>query len=215
MKRLALLMAISMLLGAKMKGQNPSSFHTVGYNYQRPCAQIASPEPDSLDAEDYTDEGNVCEPPVDSMKVYMPMVSLPLKSIKVTSLFGMRRDPMNRSKHRYHSGLDLRARYENVFSMLPGIVTAAGYSKTGGNYITVSHGVCSCSYLHLSKIRVKVGQHVSAGQNIGVSGNTGSRTTGPHLHISVRLNDSRRKYFNPMLILGFVSEQLLNQQSSK
>lgn len=146
---------------------------------------------------------------------YLPMVSLPLKDIRVTSPFGMRRDPMNRAKYRYHSGVDLRARYENVYSMLPGTVSAAGFSKTGGNFVTVNHGVCSCSYLHLSKIRVKVGEHVSAGQNIAVSGNTGSRTTGPHLHLSVRLNTSERKYFNPMLILGFVSEQLLKYEHLK
>ena len=161
------------------------------------------------------DEGNVCEPPSDSIRVYLPMVSLPLKDIKETSPFGMRRDPMNRAKYRYHSGVDLSARYENVYSMLPVTVSEAGFSKTGGNYVTVNHGVCSYSYLHLSKIRVKVGEHVSAGQNIAVSGNTGSRTTSPHLHLPVRLNTPERKYFNPMLILGFVSEQLLKYEHLK
>lgn len=215
MKRVAFLVAAMAVMGMPVRGQNVSAFHTIGYDYQRGKVPVVVEEPDTLDVDDYVDEGNVCEPPSDSIKVYLPMVSLPLKNIKVTSPFGMRRDPMNRARYRYHSGVDLRARYENVYSMLPGTVSAAGFSKTGGNYITVNHGVCSCSYLHLSNIRVKVGEHVSAGQNIAVSGNTGSRTTGPHLHLSVRLNTSERKYFNPMQILGFVSEQLLKYEHLK
>lgn len=189
-------------------------FHTIGYDYQRPSSMVLPVQADSLDVEDYTEEGNVCEPSVDSIKSLMPLVSLPLRSIKVTSPFGMRRDPMNKSKKRFHAGVDLRARYEEVYSMLPGTVSAATNSMNGGKYITIDHGVCSCSYLHLSKIKVSVGQHVRAGEVIGISGNTGKRTTGPHLHISVRHNGEGRKYFNPMLILGFVSEQLQTYQSS-
>jgi len=189
-------------------------FHTIGYDYQRSSSMLLPIDADSLDVEDYTEEGNVCEPSVDSIRSIIPLVSLPLRSIKITSPFGMRRDPMNKSKNRFHAGLDLRARYEEVYSMLPGTVSAATYSKNGGNYITIDHGVCSCSYLHLSKIKVRVGQHVRAGEVIGISGNTGKRTTGPHLHISVRHNGEGRKYFNPMLILGFVSGQLQTYQSS-
>ena len=215
MKRVAFLVAAMAVIGMPVMGQKVAAFHTIGYDNQRGKVPVVVQEPDTLDVDDYVDEENVCEPPSDSIKVYLPMVSLPLKDIRVTSPFGMRRDPMNRAKYRYHSGVDLRARYENVYSMLPGTVSAAGFSKTGGNYVTVNHGVYSCSYLHLSKIRVKVGEHVSAGQTIAVSGNTGSRTTGPHLHLSVRLNTSERKYFNPMLILGFVSEQLLKFEHLK
>ena len=215
MKRVAFIVAVMAIIGMSVKGQNVSPFHTIGYDYQRTKVPVVVEEPDTLDVDDYVDEGNVCEPPSDSIRVYLPMVSLPLKDIKETSPFGMRRDPMNRAKYRYHSGVDLSARYENVYSMLPVTVSEAGFSKTGGNYVTVNHGVCSYSYLHLSKIRVKVGEHVSAGQNIAVSGNTGSRTTSPHLHLPVRLNTPERKYFNPMLILGFVSEQLLKYEHLK
>jgi len=90
-------------------------------------------------------------------------VALPLKEIWVNSPFGMRRDPMNRKKSRMHNGLDLRAKYENVYSMLPGTVTDASFSQNGGYYVTVNHGSCVCSYLHLSEIKVRKGQHVSAG----------------------------------------------------
>lgn len=136
------------------------------------------------------------------------MVSLPLKEIKVNSPFGMRRDPMNRKKNRMHNGLDLKARFENVYSMFPGTVIAASYSSSGGYYVTVDYGVCTCSFLHLSKIEVSKGQRVSAGQKIGVSGNTGKRTTGPHLHLSCKWSDTG-KYFDPKVLLRFITNELL------
>ncbi len=118
----------------------------------------------------------------------------------------MRRAPMNRNKRRMHNGLDLRAKYENVYSMLPGTVTDASFSQNGGNYVTVNHGTCICSYLHLSEIKVRKGQHVSAGQKMAVSGITGKRTTGPHLHISCRWSDTG-KYFDLRILLRFVTEE--------
>ena len=136
------------------------------------------------------------------------MVSLPLKEIKVNSPFGMRRDPMNRRKSRMHNGLDLKARFENVYSMFPGKVIAASYSSSGGYYVTVDYGVCTCSFLHLSKIEVTKGQRVSAGLKIGVSVNTGKRTTGPHLHLSCKWSDTG-KYFDPKVLLRFITNELL------
>jgi murein DD-endopeptidase MepM/ murein hydrolase activator NlpD len=54
------------------------------------------------------------------------------------------------------------------------------------------------------------GQRINAGQLIAISGNSGKRTTGPQLHISCRWIDG--KYFDPMLILKFVTEQLSNNK---
>ena len=119
-------------------------------------------------------------------------------------------NPMNRQSTRMHSGLDLKAKYEEVYSMLPGVVTVTSYSTNGGYYITVNHGACVCSYLHLSKILVRAEQRIRAGQVIAISGNTGRRTTGPHLHISCRWGNEKGKFFNPMLLLKFISEQLSN-----
>lgn len=170
-----------------------------------------------LDTDD-TDSPDVDEtpnPPVDSLRMAMPLVALPLKRIKVNSRFGMRNDPLNRRNRRMHCGIDLAARYETVFSMLPGIVTATSYSTNGGYYVSVYHGACTCSYVHLSKILVSVGQHVDAGQAIAISGNSGKRTTGPHLHISCRMGNGQGKYFDPMLILGFVSERLLYDKNKR
>lgn len=137
-------------------------------------------------------------------------VSMPLDNLHMTSPFGIRRDPLNKRTRRMHSGIDLRARYEPVRSMLPGTVIESGYSKTSGYYVSVSHGVCICSYLHLSKIKVRNGAHVSAGDVIAISGASGSRVTGPHLHLSARYvnGNSKGKYFNPLLLLEFVAARL-------
>lgn len=186
------------------------AFHTIGDGYTVTVrrSKIEGKVEDVFT--DSTDMNNTAKPPADSLRMAMPLVALPLRRIKVNSRFGMRNDPMDRKNRRMHCGLDLAARYETVYSMLPGTVAAVSYSTNGGYYVTVNHNACTCSYLHLSKILVDVGQHVNAGQAIAVSGNSGKRTTGPHLHISCRLgNDGQGKYFDPMLVLGFVSEQLL------
>ena len=193
---------------AQTEGASP--FNTVGYNYRKPRANVESKAPSSDEFEDVIDEDDVMSPPVDSLRAYMPMVAYPLRAMHVTSPFGIRKDPMDKRRKRMHSGLDLRARYENVYSMLPGQVTAASYSENGGYYVSIDHGICVCSYLHLSKVMVRKGQRINAGQLIAISGNSGKRTTGPHLHISCRWIDG--KYFDPMLILKFVTEQLSNNK---
>lgn len=111
---------------------------------------------------------------------------LPLDVIRVTSPFGMRVDPISMKSRQYHSGVDLQARYQPVAAMLDGVVQEVGYSPGGGVYVTLQHGDFSCSYLHLSRVLVGKGDSVSAGQLVAMSGNTGRRSTGPHLHVSCR-----------------------------
>lgn len=188
-----------------------SSFNTISCYGQRKNVDVREANTDD-DFDDTMDDNDVTNPSVEEAMAFVPTVALPLKKIHVTSPFGNRRDPMNKNNRRMHNGLDLKARYEEVYSMLPGVVTAASYSTNGGYYVIVNHGVCVCSYLHLSKMLVNKGQRIMAGQIIAVSGNTGKRTTGPHLHISCRWGDEKGKFFNPMLILGFISEQLLNKK---
>lgn len=188
-----------------------SPFNTIGEYH---CKTVVTQKTQKvlLEVDDETEEDSIVDPPKDSLMAHLPLVALPLKRIRISSPFGNRKDPMNRKSRRMHNGLDLKARFEEVYSMLPGIVTRTSYSVNGGYYVTVNHGICVCSYLHLSKIKAKQGQHVGAGEIIAISGNSGKRTTGPHLHIACRLGDERGKFFNPMLILGFVSEQLLNNK---
>ena len=63
--------------------------------------------------------------------------------------------------------------------------TASGKSVTL-EYQRENGDKCQINYLHLSSIDVKVGDDVKAGQKIGISGNTGTRTTGEHLHFGVK-----------------------------
>lgn len=191
-----------------------SHFNTIG-DYHRKYVSPNNYAPDNEGMDEEADESNLIQLPNDSLKSYMPLVALPLKKIRISSPFGSRRDPMNRRNRRMHNGLDLKARFEEVYSMLPGIVTRTTSSVNGGYYVTVNHGICICSYLHLSKIKVKVGQHVKAGDIIAISGNSGKRTTGPHLHIACRWGGENGKFFNPLLILRFVSEQLLNNNTKR
>ena len=114
---------------------------------------------------------------------YMSM-SLPLKRIKVTSPFGMRKDPFT-GKLRMHNGIDLRARNDEVYAMFPGVVKKVGYDKRSGNYVTLRHGDYTVSYCHLSRVTVKEKTPVLAGDVVGITGNTG-RSTGEHLHLTCK-----------------------------
>ena len=150
-------------------------------------------------------EGKVVEMDMDSMKSELIKrylgVSYPLSHIEVTSQFGMRKHPVFRKKMK-HDGIDLRARYEEVYSVMDGEVTAVGSDKRSGRYVVVQYpGGYSCSYCHLSQPLVKRGDFVKAGEVIAISGNSGT-STGAHLHFGVR--DAAGKGLDPMVILEFI-----------
>ena len=126
-------------------------------------------------------------------------VSYPLRSITVTSTYGKRKDPIN-SKTTFHSGIDLRARYEDVFAMFDGVVTETGENARAGKYVRLTHGNITVCYCHLSRIHVRKGDIVIAGDKVAVSGNTG-RTTGPHLHLTTKMHG---KSVNPALLFAYV-----------
>lgn len=124
---------------------------------------------------------------VDEPKDLFSKIVMPLKNkITVTSAYGKRTHPIFGTK-KTHNGIDLKASFENVYSVLDGIVIAKGWdSKGGGNFIKVKHfDRFETSYLHLSEIYYRAGEIVKAGFIIGKSGNTGN-STGPHLHFSVK-----------------------------
>ncbi|MEU0061687.1 peptidoglycan DD-metalloendopeptidase family protein, partial [Streptomyces sp. NPDC006334] len=86
----------------------------------------------------------------------------------------------------YHTGIDfLAASRTSVHAIGPGKVVAAGWGGAYGNQIVIKHsdGMYS-QYAHLSKVRVSVGDSVSGGQVIGLSGATGN-AFGPHLHFEI------------------------------
>lgn len=90
-----------------------------------------------------------------------------------------------------HKGIDLAAPTGTpVYAAQDGVVANAGYGvldRSYGNQVFLSHGHgYYTNYAHLSKITVKTGDKVVAGQVIGLCGSTG-RSTGPHLHFEVHL----------------------------
>lgn len=111
---------------------------------------------------------------------------------KITSTYGRKRT-LNGEDHGYHWGVDLGARVGGKVKAPAGgvVVFAEEDVPLSGNLIILDHGHgLSSSFLHLHKIKVKVGDVVKAGRVIGTIGNTG-RSTGPHLDWRMNLFDTR------------------------
>ena len=108
----------------------------------------------------------------------------------VSSEFGERVDPITKRKS-FHSGVDFELPENTpIFASGSGVVLLAAYDSQYGNTIVIKHtDALSSRYAHANKLLVKEGEHVSAGQNIALSGNTG-RSTGAHLHFEVTQNGS-------------------------
>ena len=83
-------------------------------------------------------------------------VSYPLQRIRITSPYGYRKDPFT-GKRKFHGGIDLHARGEQVLAMMEGVVVKVGQDKTSGKYVTLRHGNYTVSYCHLSDLLVKTG----------------------------------------------------------
>jgi len=98
-----------------------------------------------------------------------------------------------------HLGLDFRVPAGTpVAAMNRGTVLLARFLYYEGNFVVIDHGQGLLTlYLHLSEFKVKEGEHVNRGQEIGLSGGTG-RATGPHLHVAVRWQGT---YLDPNQLL--------------
>ncbi len=103
----------------------------------------------------------------------------------VSSEFGERVDPITKRKS-FHSGVDFELPENTpIYASGSGVVSQAAYDPQYGNTIVIRHAdELSTRYAHANTLLVKEGDHVSAGQNIALSGNTG-RSTGAHLHFEV------------------------------
>jgi len=106
----------------------------------------------------------------------------------VSSSFGVRQDPLLGTPA-MHSGMDFRAPMgSDARVTAAGTVISAGWNGGYGRMVEVQHANgFSTRYGHLSKILVKEGQDVEAGDVVGKVGSSG-RSTGPHLHYEVRRN---------------------------
>jgi murein DD-endopeptidase MepM/ murein hydrolase activator NlpD len=109
---------------------------------------------------------------------------------KLEGGFGGRRNPFGGSGYEFHSGQDIEADMgAPVVAGASGQVSFVGWQNGYGQLVIVDHGGgLSTRYGHLSQIDVNAGEQVSRGQLLGKVGSTG-RSTGPHLHYEVRIND--------------------------
>ena len=117
---------------------------------------------------------------------------------RITSTLGWRKNPFGKG-YEFHTGIDIEALAgAKVRATADGVVDFAGWYGEYGNTVILKHSSgYTTLYAHLSKIEVKPGQEVKAGQVLGRVGSTG-RSTGPHLHYEVRLNG---KHLNPSSFL--------------
>jgi murein DD-endopeptidase MepM/ murein hydrolase activator NlpD len=118
---------------------------------------------------------------------------------EISDVFGVQR-VFNGVVQSTHQGLDFRVPTGTpVAAVNSGTVILAQSLYFEGNCIVIDHGQGLLTlYLHLSEMRVKEGERVVKGQQIGLSGGTG-RATGPHLHLAVRWQGI---YLNPAGLLA-------------
>jgi len=126
----------------------------------------------------------------------------PVEGGYISSEFGFRSSPFS-GKREFHSGVDFAVhRGTPVQASANGVISSTGYQGGLGKTVVVDHGNgISTFYAHLSSYNVKKGQKIQRGERVGKVGSTG-RSTGPHLHYEVRVNDkpvNAKKYLSEYL----------------
>jgi murein DD-endopeptidase MepM/ murein hydrolase activator NlpD len=138
---------------------------------------------------------------------------MPVPNYSVTSDFGIRRHPITGQIH-FHTGVDLLSQTgdEKVHPVKPGAVVIAQFNEQYGNMVVIRHtnGVESL-YGHLANILVKVGDKVTNESVVGNIGNTGSSSTGKHLHLEILIGGYP---VNPQKVIRTAQyvQQIQNQQ---
>lgn len=135
------------------------------------------------------------------------LLKTPISGVKITSGFGMRRHPLLRYS-KMHTGVDFGAPTGTpIRAASTGVIDLAGRHGAYGNTIVIKHGEkYKTLYAHMSRLAagVRKGTQVNQGQIIGYVGTTG-RSTGPHLHYEVRINN---RPVNPLAIKASGGKQL-------
>lgn len=117
-------------------------------------------------------------------------LGMPLTTMVKSSPFGYRVSPITGGAGEFHRGQDFAAQCgTEVFAAASGTVTFAGWHEYGGgNRVVIDHGNgLETTYNHLSSSSVQVGQKVTRGDAVALSGTTGA-STGCHLHFEVMVN---------------------------
>ena len=127
------------------------------------------------------------------------IMKTPINGARLSSRYGNRRHPVL-GFTKMHRGVDFAApKGTPIFAAGDGIVERAGWNGSYGRYIRIRHtGTYKTAYAHLSGInkKIRIGKRVSQGKIIGYVGSSG-RSTGPHLHYEVLLNN---RQINPMKV---------------
>ena len=115
--------------------------------------------------------------------------TMPASFQYISSGFGVRTDPIEGGAA-FHPGLDFKGpKGAPIYAAAAGTVSFTGQRQGYGNCVEISHGHGLVTrYAHMSRITSHMGQQVTPGTPIGLIGSTG-RSTGPHLHFEVRVND--------------------------
>ncbi len=116
---------------------------------------------------------------------HLPLSSPLTVNRRMTSGFGVRRDPIN-GKHASHHGVDFSAPWASpVTATAAGVVHFAGTRSGFGRVVEIDHGNGFVTrYAHMNRIKVRRGQTVELHDQVGELGNSG-RSTGPHVHYEV------------------------------
>ena len=108
----------------------------------------------------------------------------------IGSPYGMRVHPTS-GEYKMHGGVDINARFGTpAYSISVGIVKRVWFDNNygGGLSLRIYYPALQVTmgFAHLNKVHVKEGQQVYPGQHVADTGNSGSATTGPHLHLTIR-----------------------------
>ena len=130
----------------------------------------------------------------------MPEINgIKLACLPVSGVISSRYGVSSRIRSSTHTGLDIATPLGTPIKVVAGgTITCASYNGSYGNLVKVDHGNgLETWYAHTSKMYVKVGQQVNAGDVIAAVGSTGN-STGPHLHLEIRING---QHVNPQKYL--------------
>ena len=179
-----------------------AQFNTIGrvstHIQSKPTSSLASVDSVKTAMERCTNEAPNEREESPSLTMHPPLKG----QLNISSHYGTRRNPFGKKTTEHHSGLDLSAKAGTpIYAMLPGTVEAIGYDKRSGNYIKLRHGNFTVSYCHLiKKASIPIGTHVAAGTPVDHIGSTG-RSTGPHLHITLKHNG---QIIDPAILFSFL-----------
>jgi murein DD-endopeptidase MepM/ murein hydrolase activator NlpD len=140
---------------------------------------------------------------------HLPAISPVDPSFPLGDRFGYREKHPVLGYGRMHYGQDFEVPYgTQVYSTGDGKVVEAGWNSGGfGNYVVIDHGYGLQSiYAHLSKINVPKDINIRRGDLIGLSGATGSLSTGPHLHYQIN------KYGSPVNAINFFNNDITEEE---